>query len=97
MAIRVELAKGSSLPSHSHPHEQIGFVISGRPRFNVAGETMLLNGGDGYSIPGGVLHSVDMVAEDSVVVDIFSPLREEYLSWRSTNSRIDGRWLRAGL
>ncbi len=80
MAIHVELARGSSLPSHSHPHEQIGFVVSGKLRFNVAGETMLLQGGDGYSIPGGVVHSVEEVAEDSVVVDIFSPLREEYLS-----------------
>ncbi len=80
MAVRVELTRGSKLQSHTHPHEQIGFVVSGRIRFNVAGETMLLEGGDGYSIPGGVVHSVEEVAEDSVVVDVFSPVREEYLS-----------------
>ena len=80
MAIRVELDRGSVLPAHSHPHEQIGFVVSGRLRFNVAGETSLLQGGDGYSIPGGANHSVEEVIEDSVVVDVFSPVREEYLS-----------------
>lgn len=80
MAVHFELAKGSVLPTHTHPHEQIGFVISGQLRFNIAGETMLLRAGDGYSIPSGVVHSVEEVAEDSVVVDIFSPVREEYLS-----------------
>jgi len=80
MAVRVELDKGASLPSHSHPHEQIGFVVSGVLRLNIAGETMLLRAGDGYAVPGDVIHSVEEAMEPSVVVDVFSPLRREYLS-----------------
>ncbi len=79
MAVRVVLAKGSIVPLHSHPHEQIGFVAQGRMRITVAGETALLDAGDGYSIPSNVTHSVE-VPEDTVAVDIFSPVREEYLS-----------------
>ena len=79
MAVRFELGKGSAIPAHSHPHDQIGFVASGKLEFTVGGETTVLQAGDGYSIPPNVPHSVG-VLEDSVAVDIFSPLREDYLS-----------------
>ena len=79
LAVRVEMVGGSTIPPHNHPHEQIGFVASGRVRFTIGDSTALLEAGDGYSIPSGVAHSVD-VLEDSVAVDIFSPVREEYLS-----------------
>lgn len=78
MAVRFELAKGSAIPAHSHPHEQIGFVAAGKLRFTVGEETMLLEGGDGYAIPSNVTHAVEVI-EDSVAIDVFSPVREEYL------------------
>lgn len=78
MAVRIELARGSRVPPHSHPHEQIGFVASGKLQFTVAGETRLLAAGDGYAIPSNVLHSVE-APEDSIAIDVFSPVREEYL------------------
>lgn len=73
------LAAGSELPPHSHPHEQTGYALSGRARFTIAGEVATVGPGDSWCIPGGVEHSV-AVLEDSVVVEVFSPVREEYLT-----------------
>ncbi len=72
------LAKGSIIPAHRHPHEQTGYLVSGRLTFDIAGEVFEAGPGDGWSIPGGVDHGVK-VHEDSVVVEVFSPVREDYL------------------
>jgi len=66
------------VPAHSHPHEQIGYVASGRVRFDIDGDVRELSAGDGYLIPGGRTHAVTAL-EASVCVDVFSPVREEYL------------------
>lgn len=73
------LAKGSVIPEHNHPHEQTGYMVSGRMTFVIAGEKFDARPGDGWNIPGGVSHSVD-VLEDCVVIEVFSPVREDYLS-----------------
>jgi quercetin dioxygenase-like cupin family protein len=72
------LAKGSVIPAHTHPHEQTGYIISGRLVFNIGGETFEAGPGDAWNIAGGVEHAVD-VPEDSVVIEVFSPPREDYL------------------
>ncbi|MEJ2666881.1 MAG: cupin domain-containing protein [Deinococcales bacterium] len=76
--VRFRLAAGSSLPLHSHPHEQTGVLLEGAMRFSIAGDVSSVGPGDSWCIPGGVEHSLQ-VLEDSVVIEIFSPLREEYL------------------
>ena len=73
-----KLAKGSIIPTHKHPHEQTGYLISGRMRFDIAGEKFLAEPGDSWCIHGNIVHSVN-VLEDTVVIEIFSPVREEYL------------------
>ena len=72
------LAKGSVIPAHNHPHEQTGYLVSGRLSFMIAGEVFETGAGDGWNIPGGVDHQVE-VLEDSVVIEVFSPVREDYL------------------
>ncbi len=72
------LAKGSVIPAHTHPHEQTGYVISGRLVFNIGGESFDALPGDAWNIAGGVEHAVE-VPEDSVVIEVFSPPREDYL------------------
>lgn len=72
------IAKGAAIPSHSHPHEQTGFMVSGKLRFNIAGEIAVAEPGDSWCIPGDVEHSAEAL-EDSVVIEIFSPVREDYL------------------
>jgi quercetin dioxygenase-like cupin family protein len=72
------LAKGAIVPPHTHEQEQAGYVASGRLLFIIGGEERELSAGDGYLIPGGVVHSVTAV-EDTIAVDAFSPPRLEYL------------------
>ena len=69
---------GSAIPEHRHPHEQTGYLVSGKLAFWVEGETFDAETGDSWSIPENVPHSVEVI-EDSVVVEVFSPVREEYL------------------
>ena len=76
--IEVTLADGSVVPAHTHPHEQIGYVSSGRVRFAVDGDVTVLSAGDSYLVPGGASHEVTAL-EPSVCIDVFSPVREEYL------------------
>ena len=77
MVVRIDLAKGAEVPMHTHPHEQIGYLQSGRARFRIGDEIRELEALDGYSIPGEVPHSV-LALEDCIFVDVFSPPREEY-------------------
>lgn len=76
--VEVALDEGATVPEHTHPHEQIGYVASGRVRFVIDGEERELSAGDGYLIPSGRPHLVTAL-EPSVCIDIFSPVREEYL------------------
>ena len=78
LAAVVDLAPNTHLPMHSHPHEQLGIVIEGEIEFNVAGEVKLLKPGDVYVIPGGVEHSARAFEQPVKVMDVFSPVREEY-------------------
>lgn len=78
MMVRFRFAAGGGLPPHSHPHEQTGLLLSGRARFTIAGETSEVGPGDAWCVPGGTEHSF-MALEESVAVEVFSPVREEYL------------------
>ena len=75
--VEFRVARGAGVPPHSHPHEQVGYVASGRMEFAIGDEVRVLGPGDGYLMPSGVVHSTRAL-EDSVVVDVFSPVREDY-------------------
>jgi quercetin dioxygenase-like cupin family protein len=72
------LDKGSIIPTHAHPHEQTGYLISGKMKFTIAGEVFMAEAGDGWNIAGNIEHGVD-VLENAVVIEVFSPAREDYL------------------
>lgn len=76
----VHFEPGSIVEDHSHPHEQMGIVLSGRAEFTVGGETRTLGPGDLYRIPGGVRHRVAALDEPVRAFDVFSPVREDYKS-----------------
>ncbi|REJ85941.1 MAG: cupin domain-containing protein [Planctomycetota bacterium] len=65
--------------AHSHPHEQVGMVVEGRARFIVGDEEKILGPGEMYFIPGGVTHRVIALEEGCKALDVFHPVREEYL------------------
>jgi quercetin dioxygenase-like cupin family protein len=73
----VTFTAGGIVPMHSHPHEQIGYVARGALEFTIADRVEVLRAGDAYVIPGNVPHACRAL-EDSVAIDIFSPVREEY-------------------
>lgn len=72
------LEKGRLLPGHRHPHEQTGYVVEGRIVLIVDGEEYEAGPGDCWSIPGEAIHSA-RVLEDSVIIEVFAPVREDYL------------------
>lgn len=74
----VHLDEGAVVPTHDHPHEQLGYLVSGHLEFTVGGVTETLGPGDVWRIPGGVPHSVVAVGGPSVAVDVFHPVREDY-------------------
>ena len=74
----VELEPHTQLPAHSHPHEQVGIIIEGDLEFTVAGEVRRLKPGDVYVIPGNVEHAARTFEQPVKVMDVFSPVREEY-------------------
>ncbi len=72
------LSAGSALPEHAHPEEQTGYLVRGRMRLVIGGESFDARPGDGWCIGSGVVHSAQ-VLEDSVAIEVFSPVREDYL------------------
>jgi quercetin dioxygenase-like cupin family protein len=72
------LETGAVLPVHDHPQEQTGYLVAGRLRLTVDGETRDMSSGDSWSIPGGVPHG-GVALESAVAVEVFSPVREDYL------------------
>jgi len=63
---------------HRHPHEQIVYIVKGRLKVTCLGETVEVGTGDSFVVRGGVEHGASAL-EDSVVVDIFTPCREDYI------------------
>ena len=76
----VEFEPGAIVEAHAHPHEQVGMVLEGRAHFFVGDEDRILSRGDMYTIPGGVTHRVVALEEGTVALDIFHPIRDEYVN-----------------
>jgi quercetin dioxygenase-like cupin family protein len=72
------LERGSTLPGHSHPHEQTGYLVQGHMRLRIGDAEHEVRPGDSWCIPSGVEHGAQILA-DSVAVEVFSPVREDYL------------------
>jgi quercetin dioxygenase-like cupin family protein len=72
------LEAGAVLPRHSHPHEQTGYLVSGRMDLTVGDETYQVGPGDSWCIPGDIDHHT-VALEECVAVEVFPPVREDYL------------------
>ena len=75
---RILLAAGAIVPSHHHVHEQVANVLAGRLRFVVGGDEQIVSAGESVFIPSEIPHSVEAI-EDSVVLDVFSPVRDDWV------------------
>ena len=77
MICEFSLQAGSVLPIHTHPHEQAGYVVSGKIRLTLGEETHDLGPGDSYYAAPNVPHGATIL-ETAIVVDTFCPPREDY-------------------
>lgn len=72
------MQKGWVGTRHQHPHHQLVYVVSGKLSVTIGHEPFTAHPGDSFVLRGGVEHQASAL-EDSVVVDIFTPCRHEYL------------------
>jgi quercetin dioxygenase-like cupin family protein len=79
MVCRLRFAPRVVTAIHTHRHEQITLVERGRVRFMVAGEERVSSAGDILYFPPQCEHGATMLEEEVVLIDIFSPVREEFL------------------
>lgn len=78
MIARIVLSKGCVVPTHSHPNEQIAYVLEGALEFNLAGEIHTVRSGEVLVIPADVPHSA-IALEDTIDLDIFAPPRQDWI------------------
>ena len=80
MICRLTLGPRVDTPAHSHPHEQMTIVERGRARFTIDGRERIAAAGDVLHVPPNVVHGATMLDEEVVLVDIFTPIREDFLA-----------------
>ncbi len=78
MVTKMKYKIGDNVPSHAHPNEQSGYVISGKYRIKFQNLNEIICPGDSYSIPENIEHSLEVI-EAGEVIDTFTPLRQDYL------------------
>jgi len=76
---RFELKRGGIVPRHSHENEQVSCVLSGTLTFKMKGQEIIVHAGEVLQIPGWLEHEVEVV-EDAVVIDVFSPVRQDWIN-----------------
>ncbi|MGQ9722962.1 MAG: cupin domain-containing protein [Candidatus Jordarchaeum sp.] len=69
--------KGAIVPAHTHPHEQVGYVVKGKVKLRIGEKKYLLGTGDSYYIKPNIDHSAELI-EESIIIDVFCPPREDY-------------------
>jgi unsaturated pyranuronate lyase len=72
------LKKGCKLPAHAHPHEQTGYLVAGHMRLTIGDETFEVKPGDSWCALNNIEHQAEIL-EDSIAIEVFSPVREDYL------------------
>ena len=82
MVCRLRLAPRVVTAAHTHPHEQITIVVRGRAVFRLGDEQRIVGAGDVIYFAPGILHGATMLEEDVELIDIFSPVREDFLPGR---------------
>jgi quercetin dioxygenase-like cupin family protein len=85
MLLRVEALASAEAPAHSHPHEQISLVVSGRVRFRVGDNESELGPGDAVHISSGVEHAA-IFLEETVLYDLYHPVREDMIARLKTEA-----------
>lgn len=80
MICRIKFAPHVVAEPHSHPHEQMTIVEKGKARFIIGDEEKIVSAGDVLRFPPNIWHGATMLDEEVILVDIFTPLREDFLT-----------------
>jgi quercetin dioxygenase-like cupin family protein len=72
----LRMLRGTRIPTHKHASEQTGYLVSGRTRLFIDDHVYTCNPGDSWCIPGDAEHGTYAI-KDSVLIEIFSPVRED--------------------
>ena len=78
MMVKVDFTKGAIGTLHQHPHTQSTYVVSGEFEVTIGDEKKVLKQGDGFLAPPNAIHGV-VCLDASVLLDVFSPVREDFL------------------
>ena len=87
----IELDANAVVPEHSHEHEQLGLCLTGSLVFRVGDESRELGPGETWCIPGNVPHEVEVGPHGAVVIDVFTPTRDDWREAPLAESRTP-RW-----
>jgi quercetin dioxygenase-like cupin family protein len=79
MICRLRFDPHTVTPVHTHPHEQMTIVERGRVKFYIGPEAHIVGPGDVLHFPSNVEHGATMLDEEVVLMDIFTPIREDFL------------------
>jgi len=79
MLARVLMKKGCIVPEHSHPNEQVTYILEGALNFFIDGREILVRAGETLTIPPNMPHKAEAV-EDTVDLDVFYPPRADWMS-----------------
>ena len=79
MVAQVFLKKDAVVPEHKHESEQITYILSGALKFHLEGREVIVRAGEVLHIPSWVPHRA-VALEDTLDVDIFSPIRTDWLT-----------------
>jgi quercetin dioxygenase-like cupin family protein len=87
----LELEAGAVVPEHAHANEQVGVLLDGSVRFTIGGETRELRRGGAWRILAHVPHSVTVGPEGALIVEVFSPVRDDWHAIETQEPR-PARW-----
>ena len=74
----LEMDEGAEVPLHNHPHEQGGMLLEGTMELTIGDEVRTVKAGSMFIIPPNTPHRAVAVGGPAVVLDVFSPVREDY-------------------
>jgi quercetin dioxygenase-like cupin family protein len=78
MLVKVFFDEGSIAERHKHPHQQVGYILEGKFEFDIGGDKKILSKGDSFIVPSNIMHGA-ICLEQGIVLDSFSPMREDFI------------------
>ena len=78
MMVQVNFEKGAVGAVHTHPHQQVSYVLKGSFELEMEGRKEIIRAGDSFYVPADVPHGV-VALEPSAILDVFTPQRQDFL------------------